>query len=160
MPLPAGTTNPVITDVSCVSATSCAAVGDDINTSASALTGFAFTEVWNGTAWKAAKVARPKGISASFLFGVSCTSARHCAAVGAAGSGNSGHAVAVSYNGKTWAPQRVPAPAKGMSDGFESVSCTSAAHCVAIGLTGPPSGNSERLLSGLWNGRAWKLAAH
>ena len=80
--------------------------------------------------------------------------------MGYAGSENIAHAVAMSYNGRTWAPQRVPAPAKGLSDGFEGVSCTSAAHCVADGLIGPPSGNSERLLSGLWNGTAWKLAAH
>ena len=159
-PLPAGTSDPVLTDVSCVSATSCAAVGANIDASATTLKGFAFTEVWNGTAWKVTRIAQPKGISASFLFGLSCTSARRCVAVGYAGSENIAHAVAMSYNGRTWAPQRVPAPARGLSDGFESVSCTSAAHCVADGLIGPSSGNSERLLSGLWNGTTWKLAAH
>jgi hypothetical protein len=162
VPLPAGASNPVIAGVSCVSVTSCAAVGDEINISASGttLTGFAFTEVWNGAAWHVAKVARPKGITASFLFGVSCTAARHCVAVGSAGSKGIYRARALSWNGRTWAAQRVPAPAKGMSDSFEGVSCTSAAHCVAVGLTGPPSGKNERLLSGLWNGTAWRLAAH
>lgn len=162
VPLPAGTSNPIVAGVSCASAASCAAVGDEINVSASGstVTGFAFTEVWNGAAWHVTKVARPKGVSASFLFGVSCPAARHCVAAGGAGSGNTGHATAMSYNGRTWAAQHVPAPAKGLSDGFEGISCTSVAHCVAVGQIGPPSGNSERLLSGLWNGTAWRLAAH
>jgi hypothetical protein len=162
VPLPAGASNPILAGVSCASAASCAAVGDEINISspAAVVTGFAFTEVWNGKAWKVTKIARPKGITVSFLFGVSCTSARHCVAAGGAGTANTGHATALSYNGKTWAPQHVPAPAKGLADGFGGVSCTSAAHCVAVGQIGPPSGNSERLLSGLWNGTAWRLTAH
>jgi hypothetical protein len=162
VPLPAGASNPIIADVSCASPASCAAVGDEINVSASGstVTGFAFTEVWNGTAWKVTKIARPKGISASFLFGVSCPAAHHCVAAGGAGSGNIAHATAMSWNGRTWAAQHVPVPAKGLSAGFEGVSCTSAARCVAVGSIGPPSGSSERLLSGIWNGTAWKLAAH
>ncbi len=159
-PLPAGVSNPILADLSCASANSCVAVGDNINASSSGVTGFAFTEVWNGRAWRAARLAKPKGTSSSFLFGVSCASARACVAVGDAGSANSGAATAVSYNGKTWTAQHVPAPGKGLSAGFESVSCLSSAHCVAVGTIGPPNGTTFRLLSGLWNGRNWQLAAH
>jgi hypothetical protein len=116
VPLPAGASNPIIADVSCASLANCAAVGDEINVSpsGSTVTGFAFTEVWNGTAWKVTKIARPKGISASFLFGVSCPAAHHCVAAGGAGSGNVGHATAMSWNGRAWTTQHVPAPAKGL----------------------------------------------
>jgi hypothetical protein len=159
-PLPAGTGagTPLITDVSCASAASCVAVGAVL--SGSGTSGFGFTETWNGKAWTAAKVASPKGITLSFLFGVSCPTAHNCVAVGAAGTSKSGSATAMSYNGKAWSRQAVPAPGKGKSDAFEGVSCLSAANCVAIGATGATGAtNSSNLspLSGIWNGKAWRL---
>jgi hypothetical protein len=50
-----------------------------------------------------------------------------------------------------------PAPGKGLSDDFEGVSCPSAANCVAVGLIGPANSTAPSLLSGFWNGKAWKL---
>src|SRR5271165_1730041 len=98
VPLPAGASNPILADVSCASAARCAAVGDEINVSSpsAVVTGFAFTEVWNGAAWHVTKIARPKGITVDLLFGVSCTSARHCVATGGAGTASTGHATALS----------------------------------------------------------------
>ncbi|MCW2933598.1 MAG: hypothetical protein JWM19_4560 [Actinomycetia bacterium] len=47
------------------------------------------------------------------LFGVSCTSAKSCLAVGAAGSSSTGlRTAAVTYNGKTWVRQTVLPPAR------------------------------------------------
>jgi hypothetical protein len=157
VPLPAGAGTPLITGVSCVSAARCAAVGGRLTSSSSTLKGFGFAEVWNGRAWTAVKLAWPKGTGFSFLTSVSCATARSCVGVGSSGSVNSSRAAAVSYNGRSWAVRHVPAPAKGMLDDFEGVSCASAANCVAVGLIGPSNGSSASLLSGIWNGRTWRL---
>jgi hypothetical protein len=156
-PLPAGTGagTPLITDVSCASAASCVAVGAVL--SGSGNSGFGFTETWKGKAWTVAKVASPKGITLSFLFGVSCPTAHNCVAVGAAGTSKSGSATAMSYNGKAWSRQAVPAPGKGKSDAFEGVSCLSAANCVATGQIGATNSSNPSPLSGIWNGKAWRL---
>ena len=156
-PLPAGTGagTPLVTGVSCASAASCVAVGAVLGGSGNS--GFGFTETWNGKAWTVAKVASPKGITLSFLFGVSCPAAHTCIAVGAAGTAKSGSATAMSYNGKAWSRQAVPGPGKGKSDAFESVSCLSAANCVATGEIGTTNSSNSSPLSGIWTGKAWRL---
>jgi hypothetical protein len=151
---------PVIYDVSCVSETSCAAVGSYL-TDPSATTGFGFTEVLSGETWKETTISWPQGTSLSQLFGVSCTSATSCLAVGTAGSAGGGlSAAVVSYNGTTWTrPADLPGPGNGNSDYFGGVSCPTARHCVAAGQAGQaPFANANTIL-GSWNGSAWKLAA-
>jgi hypothetical protein len=154
---PAGATNIYLNDVSCASPNSCAAAG--MSTNAAGTSGFGFIEVWNGRSWAPHKVAVPKGDTESFLFGVSCATARSCIAVGAAGSSKGGAASALSYNGKTWSSLNVPAPGKGKSSDFEGVSCLKADDCVAIGEIGAAGKTTTTPLAGRWNGSSWKLVA-
>jgi hypothetical protein len=155
--------SPVIFAVSCVSTTSCAAVGTYL-TDSSATTGFGFTEVLSGNTWKESTITRPHGTSLSMLFGVSCTSAKSCLAVGTAGSPSTGlSATAVSYNGKTWVRQTdLPRPGNGNSDYFGDVSCLTAKDCITAGQTGPAPFSSPLPFSsatpvfGSWNGKSWK----
>jgi hypothetical protein len=65
----------------------------------------------------------------------------------------------VSYHGKTWAVQHVPAPGKGLSDDFEGVSCPSAANCVAVGLIGPANSTALSLLSGVLERKGLEAAS-
>lgn len=159
VPVPKGASSPVITDVSCVSATSCAATGVSLPSNAS----HGFTDVLTGKTWRAAAIAWPKGTASSGLLAVSCTSPRSCVAVGDDGitnvnAANSGDAAAVSYNGKTWTVQKnVPGPGRGNASGFGGVSCVTATDCVASGLTGKTTGNAAAPLNGVWNGKSWKL---
>jgi hypothetical protein len=154
---PAGAQTLLLNDVSCVSASTCVAAGLSINSAGTS--GFGFTETWNGRSWTAAKVAAPKGDTLSYLFGVSCLTARNCLAVGAAGTSKAGDASALSYNGKTWSALKVPAPGKGRSSGFTGVSCPAADDCVAIGGIGPSGKATGSPLAGRWNGASWKLTA-
>jgi hypothetical protein len=63
----------------------------------------------------------------------------------------------VSYNGTAGAVLTVPAPPKGDSSIFDSVSCLPWASCVAVGQKGKTSATPSAALTGVWNGKAWKL---
>jgi hypothetical protein len=148
----------VLIGVSCASPSSCVAVGEAEGPGS----GFAITETWNGKAWTRARVPWPKTVTQTQLYDVSCASRTYCVAVGNTGQNpasplNAGRAAAVVWNGRAWAVQPVPAPPRGKADIFFGVSCRSAANCAAVGLTGPVGAKSGRSLSGVWNGKAWKL---
>jgi hypothetical protein len=145
--------------VSCATPSSCAVTGTNQGSASSGSTATAsgFTEIWNGKAWKLATVTWPAGIAASALVGVSCYAAQHCEAVGADLKQKSAQAAAVSYNGTAGAVLTVPAPPKGDSSIFDYVSCLPWASCVAVGQKGKTSASPSAALTGVWNGKAWKL---
>jgi hypothetical protein len=150
-----------VAGVSCSSPSHCAVVGVNVNDT-SVGTMSAFAEVWNGATWTATKWAGPKGSKMASLFGVSCTSATSCVAVGATGSQRVPHAAALSFNGTRWSVVTVPSAGAGLWAGFEDVSCPKPGHCVAIGQYGKvsaPITAEGKPLAGYWNGKAWKLKA-
>jgi hypothetical protein len=149
----------IATDVWCFSPSHCAMTGVNIGVSGKSSTMTGFTEVWNGKTWTATKWAGPKGSTIAGLFGVSCTSATNCIAVGAAGTAKAMHAAALSYNGTKWSVLKVPSVGGGLNSDFEGVSCPKTANCVAIGNYGKPSAVNGTPLAGYWNGSAWKLKA-
>jgi hypothetical protein len=143
--------------VSCATASNCAVTGAEQGAAIKS-TAIAATQIWNGKTWQLARVTWPKGIGFSFMFGVSCYGAHSCEAVGADGAETSSfNAAAVSYNGAAGTAQAVPAPPKGSTSEFGSVSCAPRGGCVAIGETGKTTGSSHALMTGVWNGRTWKL---
>jgi len=77
LPLPATGTSGRLAGVSCATKSRCTAIGSFRRAS---VTPQALAEVWNGTAWALQPTAQP--ISHKDLFGVSCTAARTCTAVG------------------------------------------------------------------------------
>lgn len=146
-----------LVSVSCASPSDCVAVGDAIGTGSA----FGFAETWNGKAWRLARLPLPKSTDTD-LFTVSCASGRYCAAVGNIGQDptsarNAGRAAAMTWNGKAWALQPVPAPAKGTTSLFFGVSCRPATTCVAVGDIGPAGVLGASSLSGFWNGKDWRL---
>jgi hypothetical protein len=76
-----------------------------------------------------------------------------------AGAFNSGKAAAAIWNGKTWAVSPVPVLARGKSSTLQGVSCPLAAGCVAVGKAGPTGSLAGNGLSGIWNGKSWRLVA-
>jgi hypothetical protein len=148
----------VATGVSCATGSNCAITGGNLVPTANSTTldSTAFTEIWNGKTWQLAKVAWPKGTADSFTASVSCYAAHSCEAVGEQGA-TSSSAVAVSFNGTTGTVQAVPGPSKGDSNGLDNVSCLPWGSCVAIGYTGKTTATSPALMTGVWNGKAWKL---
>src|SRR5207248_10865797 len=99
-------------DVACISATNCWAVGS-VGTNGGAV---ALNEAlrWNGSSWSKVATPNPGGTASvddNYLYGVACTSATNCWAVGQYGGGNSGNATqALRWNGKSWAQVATPSP--------------------------------------------------
>jgi hypothetical protein len=150
--------------VSCATSSSCVVTAVSLGSvssvsSGNTTTSTGFTEIWNGKKWQLATVTWPTGIAAAILVGVSCYAARSCEAVGVDGADvkKSVQAAAVSYNGTEGAVQNVPAPPKGDSSVFDYVSCLPWASCVAVGETGKSTATSDTVMTGVWNGKVWKL---
>lgn len=81
-PASPATENSQLNAVSCVSATSCTAVGIYTRGTPAEVTGRgALAEYWNGSAWRQVQTTHPSGHN--LLYGVSCLFPRSCTAVGA-----------------------------------------------------------------------------
>jgi len=157
------------TGVSCASAVNCAVTGANLGVisisssggSSGSSSSSAFTEVWNGKTWRVGTVTWPKGDPSTITAAASCYTAHACEVVGESGANEAEtspfHAIAASFNGAAGAAQAVPAPSKGYSDGFYTVSCLPAGSCVALGQTGKTTSGSGALMTGVWNGKAWRL---
>ena len=115
-PKPAGTTQSMLTGVSCTSSTACTAVGGN-------LSGNILAERWDGSRWTIQPIPAPE--SGGEVHGVSCTTATACTAVGVGGPG----LIVETWNGTTWTLEGLRA-AGGELFG---VSCTTATACTAVG---------------------------
>ncbi len=137
-------------DVSCVSVTSCAAVGyyNDGTRYAS------LAESWNGTAWSL--VPSPnRGTGGNFLRGVSCGSATSCTAIG--DYANSNQTLVESRNGATWS--LIPSPNKGTkSNELDNVACQSTMSCTAVGSESNSLSTLQTLIES-WNGTQWTVVS-
>jgi hypothetical protein len=134
--------------VSCVSATFCEAVGGGQSGENAA--------VWNGSTWSAQPTGGP--VSA-VLNGVSCTAPSACEAVGAV-YGQPDQSLAEIWDGSGWTVQTTPNPPSsfgGQGSILNSVSCTSAGSCTAVGYYQFDNVAPFRTLSEVWNGTAWNL---
>ncbi len=144
--------------VSCVSTTSCQAVGDVLD-SISGDPIKTLIESWNGTAWSLVPSPSP-GTSANALYGVSCVSATSCKAVGSLT--NSTYRVSKtlieSWNGTAWS--LVPSPSPGTrSNELYGVSCVpTTSICKAVGGFSNDTGATyTKSLIESWNGTAWSV---
>jgi hypothetical protein len=132
-----------LADVSCISATTCVAVGQYQNP---AFTVFTLVINWNGATWTQAPTPTlPTGLQPRDL---ACTAANFCMGVGTYQS----HSQGFTWNGSAWTLTTMPNQGTTAGPALESVSCTSATQCVAIG------GISNALME-FWNGSTWSIGA-
>jgi hypothetical protein len=147
-----GTTNPSTSEnslngVSCAAANACVAVGG-YQTS-----GFApnrtLVERLSGSSWTVQSSQTPAGANTALLYGVSCSTASACTAVGGWGtsSGSTTQTLAERMVGSSWTIQATPTPSGTFVSG-SSVSCRAARACTAAWAGGAP------LVEG-WNGASW-----
>jgi hypothetical protein len=135
-----------LASVSCVETGFCTAVGQ--STDAGTGTRRTLIEGWNGTSW--AVVPSPnRGTTDNALFGVSCTSATWCQAVGVQSSGiGSFPALIEAWDGTAWSVEASP------SNGIlNAVTCVSTTSCTAVGYGG--YGRPISTLIERWNGISW-----
>jgi len=141
--------------VSCASATSCVAVGND----AGYLYDFTETlaEHWNGSKW--AIVKSPNPAKFSNLAAVSCVAAKNCYAVGnATPSANSTatmQTLIVHWNGSVWTRATSADPTPAPRNTLLGVSCPSATSCVAVGDS--RTGGVDHTLVKRLSGNKWSI---
>ena len=97
---PSGATSAALTGVSCVSRSNCVAAGG-IDT---AKTSLAAALTWNGTKWTVTKVPGPGTGKMSIFYGVSCSAAGNCTAIGETGKATAevGSQFAGHWSGSAW----------------------------------------------------------
>jgi hypothetical protein len=153
-PDPTGATASYLSGVSCASATACTAVGYYLDASGA---GFTLAEIWNGTKWAIEPTPNPTGAFGSYLDAVSCTSATTCTAVGYYGNASSTEVtLAEAWDGTTWVIKHTPNPTgKLLGSSLNSVSCTSASTCTAVGAS--VSDTALAAFAETWNGTKWTI---
>jgi len=145
-PAVAGLSN--VTSISCLSADFCEAVGEGTSDQDAA--------VWNGTSW--ADQATP---GSGAFNSVSCTTATSCEAVGQDFENDQVVTLAESWDGSAWAIQSTPDPSATQGSQLNSVSCTSATSCTAVGSyqsSDVSNFGAYQTLVEVWDGTAWTIA--
>jgi|SRR5665213_1027371 len=152
-PNPSGATGSNLNAVSCSSATACTAVGYYYSSSGQVT----LAERWNGTSWTVQTTPNPSGATYIGLYGVSCSSATACTAVGSY-KNSSGTLVTLAevWNGTSWTMQTTPNPSGAIISDLNAVSCSSATACTAVGSSGIGS-SQVTTLAEVWNGTSWTV---
>jgi len=145
--------------VACPSAKSCWALGYYYAAPLKpTVTAYIIAVHWNGSAWKVAWTSAPylgADSSASVHVGVSCLSTRDCWVAGWSSlSPLDYHPILIHWNGRNWLPVRPP---RFKAASLDSVDCSSAADCWAVGNIGTFLGTHSLALH--WNGARWSRAA-
>lgn len=137
--------------VSCTSAQRCMAVGSDHVCE--------LAEQWNGASWRVLSTPSPCGPPQSGgLMSVTCLTGSSCQAVGNYMPDNETElTLAESWNGTRWIQRGTSSP--GDLASLNSVSCGSAARCMAVGSGFPVESLGQAAIAESWNGRAWTLLA-
>lgn len=144
-----------LNDVSCVSATWCAAVGTWFGGKSATV----LAQRWNGTSW-AIQSGAPVDSGNAALSGVSCSAANACTAVGEATVRNRRQPLAHRWNGSSWTAQTVPTSTESFDNLFFAVACPSATFCIAVGRQQRASYPYEQLpLVEVWDGSAWSIVS-
>src|SRR5215831_16027412 len=147
------TPNPVIPNgtldaISCASPGICIAVGGYVNRAG---TEVPLAQARSRSGWRVLAAAVPPGAVFTNLFGVSCTAADACTAVGYYTNGaRQIHPLAEIWTGAGWKIQPVPSPAGHPLSGFFAAACT------AGGASLDGSGTSVPLAE-RWTGASWRV---
>jgi hypothetical protein len=151
---PTGAFSTALAGVSCTSDSACIAVGTALYDSGAV--SLPLAEAWNGKSWRVQTTPAPKGATDISLFGVSCSSATACTAVGDDTASGNTEAVAERWNGSTWAVQTT-AKTGALDAPFLGVSCGSASSCVAVGYQEKTDTSANQPLAEKWNGKTWAV---
>jgi hypothetical protein len=142
----------LLAGVACTSRSSCMAVGNEFDPATGESLG-TLAERWNGRTWRIVPTFKPApaGPNAA-LYGVACTSATACTAVG---NQSLAKTLAERWNGRTWQVQPTPNPAGAQNITLASVACPARTACTAFGLN--HIGSSPLTLAERWSGGRWRI---
>jgi hypothetical protein len=153
-PNPGSTAN-ALTGVSCISASSCTAVGSYLN-GPDSNDSVTLVETWDGKSWIVVPSPNPSDTQPNFLYRVSCVSAGWCVAVGNYYYPNLNfpRTLIESWDGMTWKIVSSPNPGS-YQDYLFGVSCVSASSCKAAGFFS--NGTFNLTLMESWDGVSWSV---
>lgn len=155
-PSPKGVGYGLLSGVSCVSASSCIAVGYTVTSTTNGVVA-PLAERWNGTSWLVKSPARPGGRNSwAVLDDVSCPTAAFCLAVGGFIKNlvnGQEQPLAEEWNGSSWRQLTAPNPHAENGSELTSVACR-AATCEATGDYGYAD-VAESVFAYRFNGSAW-----
>jgi len=96
-------TNASLASLSCTTSTACIAVGTTTTTNGNVGTTKSFVEQLDDSGWSLVSSPTPGGATAAPLYGVACTTATSCYAVGSSSdSGGSSQSLIVRWDGTSW----------------------------------------------------------
>jgi len=155
IPAPLGAQGTALYAASCPSASSCTAVGESFASSDGH--GSPLAERWNGATWTVQSTPRPVAADQSGLYGVSCSSATACTAVGFGNTSTGGVTLPLAerWDGRSWTIQATLTPPGSTSSTLLGVSCSAATACTAVGSS--DGSTSTAPLVEAWNGAAWTI---
>jgi hypothetical protein len=151
-PNPTGSDGFALHGVSCVSTTSCFAVGDYLG----GLGDKTLVEHWNGSAWSIMTSPNPTGSTDTGLSSVSCANTTSCFAVGSYITASANKALVEHWNGSAWSIMSSPNPAGSRYTGLLGVSCPSTTTCFAVGDYSTTAPTTKSLVEH-WNGTSWTI---
>jgi hypothetical protein len=136
--------------ISCLSVDRCVAVGYYYGLDNSRRT---LVETWNGKNWSIVPSPNPSGAAYSVLYGVFCTNASHCMAVGSSG----GLSLAEEWDGSAWSIVATSDPGATAYSELTGVFCFSARHCLAVGYETDTHYHADVTLAEEWDGSHWLI---
>ena len=154
-PSPAGVSSSALVNVTCTSASFCAAVGQTYDSGSSDPS---FIEQWDGASWSIV-ASPPEATTDPGLLDVSCSSETTCAAVGgyqlASGSGTP---LVEAYDGDGWSLVASPPIDDPGFHALQGVSCSSLTNCFAVGSTDLNSTDSRGFVE-RFDGTSWSMVS-
>ena len=139
--------------VSCLSASSCVAVGAIWRSGWNQ----PMAQVWDGSSWTMQSIPTFSPTEDNYLEGLSCVSASMCVAVGAhsINGGTVYQTMIQLWDGSNWSIQPSPSTLTTENNYLWSVSCVSVSSCVAVGNY--YVGSNTRTLVEVWDGNTWTI---
>jgi hypothetical protein len=141
-----------LTGVSCITVTSCFAVGDS-----RAGAGPLLMETWNGAKWTLKTASIPGGAQSAYPGSVSCHFLTFCVIAGESyGSNPAVPAMLLAkWNGAALTAMKPAVPVGAASITLNDVSCPSATFCAVAAFSSNSLGTATFGFTELWNGTSW-----
>jgi hypothetical protein len=150
-PNTSATLNNIPTGVTCTSASNCWVVGFHGSVGAWQT----LIEHWDGSSWTIVSSPNSPTGESSNLYGVTCTSASDCWAVGFYGTGSPNQTLIERWDGTAWAVVISPNASATQNNILYGVTCPSASNCWAIGSSNTGSSGVAQTLIERWDGSSW-----
>jgi hypothetical protein len=151
------TQNNYLSGVTCVPASNCWAVGYYLNAS---IVYQSLIERWDGSSWAIVSSANTLPTQSNFLYGITCTSASNCWAVGYYFiSGVAYQSLIQRWDGSSWVVVSSPNTLPTQDNVLNGVTCVSASDCWAVGYYYSNGVASNGTLIERWNGTSWSIVS-